>query len=105
MLLLHLSQKKEKSRDLIGQSQDYQHKQNRHIEISENFDLSLSNAQAFKTLNLTPNSNTIEAVKHRKGKVNPAHIVDLVINLVNTQLKGQSVKFVKNWSLCQTLWK
>ena len=89
------AKEKKRVRDLIEQLPDDQHKLDRYIEIAKDYDISQSYTQAFKTRNKTANAKFINIIKHPKGKVNHAHIMDLVISLVNAKSKRQSVKFVK----------
>ena len=65
--------------------------------------MSQFNVQAVKSVNTNAGENSINAIKHTNGKVNCAHIVDLMMKLINVKLKRQSVKFIKDWSLSKSL--
>ena len=79
--------------DPIDQLPDDQHKLDRNVEIGENYAMSQLNTQAFKTLNITSNANSKDAVKHKKGE--SKHMLWIYSYLVNVQLKRQKIISVK----------
>ena len=95
MPYFYISVKEQRVRDLIDQLPDDQHKLDMFVEIAESYDMSHLTTQSFKTLNTNALANSIDAIKDTKKKVSYEHVVDWVINLVNSQLKRQGVKFVK----------
>ena len=58
-------------RDLIDELKCDQHKLERYAEVDENYDMSQSNAQAFRTLYTNADANSIDIIKTYKGKSKP----------------------------------
>ena len=86
---------------------DAEHTLEKYLHLGETQELSQANAEAFNPQGQT--TATVPALKYSKmegkgsGKssVNHVHSVALIINLVNVQLRRQSVEFVKRLGTMQ----
>ena len=87
--------------------QDAEHTLEKYLHLGEAQELSQATVDAFNPQGqTTPSVHTLKNSKNEnkgsvKAEVNYAHIVALIINLVNAQLKRQSVKFIKRLDTMQ----
>ena len=100
MSLIYTRVLDQRIRDHIDMLQDAEYTLMKYLHLGETQELSEANAEAFNPQSQTTDSvHALRYPKKRakgqeKAQVNYAHIVVLVISLINAQLKRQSVKFV-----------
>ena len=68
MPYLNTGIREQRVKNFIDQPLDDKHKLDRYIEITDNYEMSQLNVQAFKTLNMNVDANSIDAIKTYKGK-------------------------------------